>query len=99
MVRTERTGAAQEAIRTLTFTKSSSSDLDEEDVDRTGERIESSGGYAGDCQEPCRYVTLESMPQTFLSHRCTMIRSRLLPADPLIDLHFLRREGVAPIQA
>jgi hypothetical protein len=37
MVRTERTGAAQEAIRTWTSTKSSLSDSDDEDVGRTGE--------------------------------------------------------------
>ncbi len=98
LIRTERPGAAHEAIRTLTFTKSSSSDSDDEDVGRTGEGIESSRGDAGVCLKPCRYVTLESM--TFLSHwRSAMNRSRLRPAEPLIDLHLLRRKGVAPIQA
>ncbi len=80
------------------FTKSSSSDSDDDDVGRTGEGIERSGGYAGVCPEPCRYVTSESM--TFSSHwRSPMSQSRLRPAKPLIGLHLLRREGVAQIQA
>ncbi len=61
LVRTKRPSAAQEAIRILTFMKSSSSDSDDEDVARTGEGIESSGCDAGVCQEPCSYMTLESM--------------------------------------
>ncbi len=98
LVSTKRPGSAQEAIHTLTFTKLSSSDSDNEDVGRTGEGIESSGGDAEVCQEPCRYVTLESM--TFSSHwSSAMSRSRLRPAEPLIDLYLLRREGVVQIQA
>ncbi len=77
---------------------SSSSDPDDDDVGRTGEGIQTSGANAGVCLEPCRYVTFESM--TFSSHwRSAMSLSLLRPAEPLNDLHLLRREGVAAIQA
>ncbi len=47
--------------------------------------------------EQCRNVTFESM--LFSSHlRCSMGRSLLPPAFPLMDLHFFQRDGVAAIQ-
>jgi hypothetical protein len=46
--------------------------------------------------EPLRNETFESM--LFSSHwRSSMRRSLLRPAVPLMDLHFLRRDGVAAI--
>jgi hypothetical protein len=54
-------------------------------------------GWEGGDAEPCRNVTFESM--LFSSHlRCSMRKRLLRPAVPLMDLHFLRRDGVAAIQ-
>jgi hypothetical protein len=72
---------------------------------RTGEGTRSSAAVPGSSPrvgrggvaEPLRNETFESM--LFSSHwRSSMRTSLLRPAVPLMDLHFLRRDGVAAIQ-
>ena len=93
--------AVSAVIRTSIW-KSSSSDSDDVVDGRTGEGIRSSAGIQpadrmGGGAEPLRNEAFESM--LFSSHwRSSMRRSLLCPADPLMDLHFLRRDCEAAIQ-